>query len=138
MEGRAVKGQISIEQAILISIVIVIAVAVGWYMYTTFIAATSGTPRLSVAGATYYSGTGSLYLTVENPGPVATAYISAAYLQGQSCSVIGPTAIPQSAGVTVVTVSCTSGLAAPGTSISGQVVLTSGTTYPFTATVQAS
>ncbi|MFB6489648.1 MAG: class III signal peptide [Thermoproteus sp. AZ2] len=132
------RGLTSIELAIILAIVIVIAVAVGWYMYTTFIAATSGTPRLSVVGATYYSGTGSLYLTVENPGPVATAYISAVYLQGQSCGTPSPSAIPQASGVMVVTASCSAGLAAAGTSISGQVVLTSGTTYPFTASVQAS
>jgi hypothetical protein len=34
------KGLTSIELAILLAIIIVIAVAVGWYMYTTFLAST--------------------------------------------------------------------------------------------------
>jgi hypothetical protein len=132
------RGLTSIELAIILAIIIVIAIAVGWYMYTVFLAATSGTPRLSIAGATYSSSNGTLTLTVENPGPVATAYIGTVYLAGQSCSLPAtPTPVPQTAGVTSVVATCGKGLGAPGTSISGQVVLTSGTTYPFTAMVQS-
>jgi len=41
-----VKGMTSLEIAIIVAIVLIIAVAVGWYLYTTFVASTTGQPRL--------------------------------------------------------------------------------------------
>ena len=37
-----VKGMTSLEIAIIVAIVLIIAVAVGWYLYTTFVASTTG------------------------------------------------------------------------------------------------
>jgi type IV pilus assembly protein PilA len=40
-----VKGMTSIEIAILVAIVLAIAVAVGWYLYTTFAASVGSQPN---------------------------------------------------------------------------------------------
>jgi type IV pilus assembly protein PilA len=45
------KGMTSLEIAIIVAIVLVIAVAVGWYLYTTFVASATGQPRLNVVSA---------------------------------------------------------------------------------------
>ena len=42
---------VSLEVAVLMSVVLVIATAVGWYLYTTFVASTVGQPRLGVVSA---------------------------------------------------------------------------------------
>jgi P pilus assembly chaperone PapD len=133
------KGLTSIELAILLAIIIVIAVAVGWYMYTTFVASTTAQGRLAVSSAQITSS-GSLTLTVYNPGPVDVT-IQAVYVNGQSCGSLSSSGGSGSSGVTVsvgkttsVTASCQNGLT-PGTTVSGYVVLSSGATFPFTAVV---
>jgi type IV pilus assembly protein PilA len=45
------RGMVSLEVAVLMSVVLVIATAVGWYLYTTFVASTVGQPRLGVVSA---------------------------------------------------------------------------------------
>ncbi|MFZ8841513.1 MAG: hypothetical protein ACO2PM_21855 [Pyrobaculum sp.] len=45
------RGMVSLEIAVLMSVVLVIATAVGWYLYTTFVASTVGQPRLGVVSA---------------------------------------------------------------------------------------
>ncbi len=45
------RGMVSLEIAVLMSVVLVIATAVGWYRYTTFAASTVGQPRLGVVSA---------------------------------------------------------------------------------------
>jgi Flp pilus assembly protein TadG len=128
------KGLTSIELAILLAIIIVIAVAVGWYMYTTFVASTTSQGRLAVSSAQITS-TGSLTLTVYNPGPVDVT-IQAIYVNGQSCDGgSGSSGVTVSVGKTTsVTATCQNGLT-PGTTVSGYVVLSSGATFPFTAVV---
>ena len=142
------KGLTSIELAILLAIIIVIAVAVGWYMYTTFLASTSSSPKLQVVSATYYTNT-TLEITVINPGPVNNVGISAIYLSGVQCSVskVGSTAVASGqtptvpiGGPTTITATCESSTGGPisnevGTQLSGQLVTTAGTTFPFTAVV---
>jgi uncharacterized protein (UPF0333 family) len=128
------KGLTSIELAILLAIIIVIAVAVGWYMYTTFLASTSSSPKLQIVSAQYSYGKSTLTLTVVNPGPVNNVGISAVYLNGQSCSNISSTSVPISSTPQTITASC-SVSAAVGTQLSGQLVTTAGTTFPFTAVV---
>ncbi len=129
------KGLTSIELAILLAIIIVIAVAVGWYMYTTFLASTSSSPKLQIVSAQYSAGTSTLTLTVVNPGPVNNVGISAVYLNGQSCSSINPTSVPISNTTQSITATCKGISAAVGTQLSGQLVTTAGTTFPFTAIV---
>ena len=128
------KGLTSIELAILLAIIIVIAVAVGWYMYTTFIASTSSSPKLQIVSAQYSSGTSTLTLTVVNPGPVNVG-ISAIYLNGQQCRSISPTSVSVSNTPQTITASSCSVSAAAGTQLSGQLVTTTGATFPFVATV---
>ncbi len=141
------KGLTSIELAILLAIIIVIAVAVGWYMYTTFLASTSSSPKLQVVSATYYTDA-TLMITVINPGPVNNVGISAIYLSGVQCSVskVGDTTVASGqtptvpiGGPTTITATCGSSnspvSSAVGTQLSGQLVTTAGTTFPFTAVV---
>jgi len=148
------KGLTSIELAILLAIIIVIAVAVGWYMYTTFLASTSSSPKLQIVSAVYNSTKHTLNLTVVNPGPVSKVGIAAIYLNGQPCSpppytvtttvassknvttgVITTTAIPMSNQTITISTTCSGISAAVGTQLSGQLVTTAGTTFPFIATV---
>ncbi len=66
------KGMTSLEIAILVAIVLIIAVAVGWYVYTTFIASATGQPRISIISAEITVGGGppQLKIRIANPGPV--------------------------------------------------------------------
>jgi len=125
------KGLTSIELAILLAIIIVIAVAVGWYMYTTFVASTTAQGRLAVSSAQITSS-GSLTLTVYNPGPVPVT-IQAVYVNGQSCGTFSTT-VDVGATKSVTGSGCGSNFV-PGTTVSGYVVLSSGATLPFTAVV---
>jgi uncharacterized protein (UPF0333 family) len=127
------KGLTSIELAILLAIIIVIAVAVGWYMYTTFVASTTSQAKLSISQATYSSTSKNLTLIVTNPGPAATVTITAVYLNGTQCTGT-PVTVSTSQGATAEKFSCTI-TAVPGTTLNGYVVLSTGTTFPFVATV---
>jgi len=142
------KGMTSIEIAIIVAIVLIIAVAVGWYLYTTFTASTQAQARLNIASATYYtSGTDAnkVALTVTNPGPVEVT-IQTVYLSGQQCSnleasdagfTVESGKVKVAVGATgTVKATCTGISATPGTSLSGQVVTTAGTSFPFTASVR--
>jgi len=129
------KGLTSIELAILLAIIIVIAVAVGWYMYTTFVASTTSQAKLIVSAAILRTN-GTLYLTVTNPGPAASVTITSVYVNGTSCTISGTTTIAASAGAVTVKAECNNlGTLVPGTTLNGYVVLSTGTTFPFVATV---
>ena len=135
------KGLTSIELAILLAIIIVIAVAVGWYMYTTFVASTTASPKLIVSSAQITS-TGSLTLTVSNPGP-AQVTIQAIYVNGQQCTSISGGSGSASSGGVVVNVGATTSVTGsgcgsnfvPGTTVNGYVVVSTGATFPFVAVV---
>ena len=131
------KGLTSIELAILLAIIIVIAVAVGWYMYTTFVASTTSQAKLIVSAAVLNHATNRLNLTVTNPGPAATVTITAVYVNGTRCNVDSNNqTITASAGAVLVRATCKSlGTAVPGTTLNGYVVLSTGTTFPFVTTV---
>jgi uncharacterized protein (UPF0333 family) len=129
------KGLTSIELAILLAIIIVIAVAVGWYMYTTFLASTSSSPKLQIVSAQYSSSSGTLVVTVVNPGPVNNVGISAIYLNGVPCTGINVTSVAISSAPKPIGATCSGISAAVGTQLSGQLVTTAGTTFPFTAVV---
>ena len=133
------KGLTSIELAILLAIIIVIAVAVGWYMYTTFVASTTSQAKLIVSAAILSSTTKQLNLTVTNPGPAATVTITAIYVNGTPCTLSGgqtTTTVAASTGAVTVKASCSNlGTLVPGTTLNGYVVLSTGTTFPFVATV---
>ena len=51
------------------SVILVIATAVGWYLYTTFVASTVGQPRLGVVSAELSTSNGELRLVFDQPRP---------------------------------------------------------------------
>lgn len=133
-----VKGMTSLEIAIIVAIVLVIAVAVGWYLYTTFVASTTGQPILNIVSAEITgasSGSPQLKLLVVNPGPVDVR-ISSVEIAGQVFSQgINPDVI-KVGNQTTVTVTVTGIPATPGTRLSGRVILSGGQSFPFNALVK--
>jgi hypothetical protein len=113
-----------------VAIVLVIAVAVGWYLYTTFIAAAGGQPRLNIVSAELTGET--LKLVVVNPGPV-DVQISQIEIAGQVFDHEQTIRVGQRADVEV-TVSGVS--AVPGTMLPGRVILSGGQSFPFSAVVK--
>jgi hypothetical protein len=129
------KGMTSLEIAIIVAIVLIIAVAVGWYLYTTFVASTTGQPRLNVVSAELSSGTKELKLVLVNPGPVDVK-ISSIEIAGQVISQgINPDVI-KVGNQTTLTVTVTSVSATPGTMLPGRVILSGGQSFPFNALVK--
>ncbi len=125
------KGMTSLEIAIIVAIVLIIAVAVGWYLYTTFIAAAGGQPRLNIVSAELSSSTGQLRLVLVNPGPV-DVQISNVEIAGEVVTVTQTIRVGDRADVTVsVGVRAT-----PGTMLPGRVILSGGQSFPFNAVVK--
>jgi type IV pilus assembly protein PilA len=131
------KGMTSIEIAIIVAIVLVIAVAVGWYLYTTFVASVSSQPNLNVVSAEISASNKRLRLVVVNPGP-ADVQIVSAEIAGQiirlSCQ--GGAVIKVGSNST-----CTGDVPAsitltPGTMLNGRVIVSGGQSFPFTAAVR--
>jgi type IV pilus assembly protein PilA len=127
-----VKGMTSLEIAIIVAIVLVIAVAVGWYLYTTAIASVGGQPRLNVVSAELSSNTRQLRLVLVNPGPV-DVQISSVEIAGQ---VIPASRTIPVGNQTTVTVTASNVTAAPGTILPGRVILSGGQSFPFSAVVK--
>jgi len=125
------KGMTSLEIAIIVAIVLIIAVAVGWYLYTTFVASTTGQPRLNVVSAELSSSTRELRLVLVNPGPV-DVQLGSVEIAGQVVTVTDTIAVGQQVTVTV-TASVT---ATPGTMLPGRVILKGGQSFPFNALVK--
>jgi hypothetical protein len=121
----------SLEIAIIVAIVLIIAVAVGWYLYTTFVASTTGQPRLNVVSAELSSGAHQLKLILVNPGPV-DVQIGSIEIAGQVVAVTDTIPVGGNRTVTVsVGVSAT-----PGTMLPGRVILSGGQSFPFNALVK--
>ncbi len=76
-----VKGMTSIEIAVLVAIVLAIAIAVGWYLYTTFGAAVGKEPYIKVVSATAYTW-GVIEIVLYNTGSTG-AYIWGAEVFGE-------------------------------------------------------
>ena len=144
------KGMTSLEIAILVAIVLIIAVAVGWYVYTTFIASATGQPRITILSAeiTVGSGTPQLRVRIANPGPVPVR-IDRIEVEGSPTALSPPVCYhisgppvsgsPPSLGVGTQ-VECSGPLtgfsATPGTVVSGRVILGGGQSFPFNAAVK--
>jgi len=127
-----VKGMTSLEIAIIVAIVLVIAVAVGWYLYTTFVASVSGQPRLNVVSAELFSSTGELRLVVVNPGPV-DVQIGNIEIGGVVVSYTRTILVGRNDTLTVTVTGIT---ATPGTMLPGRVILSGGQSFPFSAVVK--
>ncbi|MGC9050826.1 class III signal peptide [Pyrobaculum sp.] len=124
------KGMTSLEIAIIVAIVLIIAVAVGWYLYTTFVASTTGQPRLNVVSAELYTN-GTLRLVLVNPGPV-DVQLSTIEVGGQVATTTQKITVGQQATVKVTI----SGTWTPGTMVPGRVILSGGQSFPFNALVK--
>ncbi len=125
------KGMTSLEIAIIVAIVLIIAVAVGWYLYTTFVATTIGQPRLNVVSAELYTN-GTLRLVLVNPGPV-DVQISSVEIGGQVVTATRTIRVGRNETVTVTASGVT---ATPGTMLPGRVILSGGQSFPFSAVVK--
>ncbi len=139
-----VKGMTSLEIAIIVAIVLVIAVAVGWYLYTTFIATAGGQPRLNVISAELSSSTRELKLRVVNPGPVDVK-VENAEVAGETvqltCEPVSQNDQVQNNVIKVGSqAECTGQMqrvtATPGTILPGKVILSSGHSFLFNAGVR--
>ena len=62
-----VKGMTSLEIAIIVAIVLAIAVAAAWYLYSTFAATIGSSPILRVVSATAFTN-GTIVVEVVNTG----------------------------------------------------------------------
>ena len=144
------KGMTSLEIAILIAIVLIIAVAVGWYVYTTFIASATGQPRITIHSAemlVFSSGAPRLKVRIANPGPVPVR-IERIEIEGATIDLSPPTCdaiTPPVSGLNVGVggqVECYGDFpgfpAVPGTVVSGRVILSGGHSFPFNAAVKPS
>ena len=145
------KGMTSLEIAIIVAIVLIIAVAVGWYLYTTFVASTTGQPRLNVVSAEI-SSTGQLKLILVNPGPVdvqiSSVEIAGKIASGLTCQLAtgssGTVSQASQGSGYVISVGaqaeCTGDAkdvtATPGTMLPGRVILSSGHSFIFNAVVK--
>ena len=132
-----VKGMTSLEIAIIVAIVLIIAVAVGWYLYTTFVASATGQPRLNVVSAEVDSSERNLRLLVVNPGPV-DVQITSAEIAGQlislSCTpaaVVGVGSNSTCTGTIPTAITLT-----PGTMLTGRVIVSGGQSFLFNAAVK--
>ena len=126
------KGMTSLEIAIIVAIILIIAVAVGWYLYTTFVAAAGGQPRLNVVSAELSSSTGELKLVLVNPGPV-DVQIGSVEIAGQVVTVTRTIRVGEREDVPVTVTGVT---AVPGTMLPGRVILSGGQSFPFNAVVK--
>jgi type IV pilus assembly protein PilA len=135
------KGMTSIEVAIIVAIVLVIAVAVGWYLYTTFIAAATSHPNLNVVSAEISSSSRQLRLLIVNPGP-ADVQIVSAEIAGQTVTLSCQAGTTRTNVVKVGgNVTCTGAVPSgitltPGTMLTGRVIVGGGQSFPFTAAVR--
>jgi flagellar basal body-associated protein FliL len=121
------KGMTSLEIAIIVAIVLVIAIAVGWYLYTTFAAAgqQSGLVVTSAKACT----DGTLRLNVVPQGASQVVIVGVEFA-GNSITTTITVSSP-------TTVNVTTGLPnlQAGQVLTGRVILSSGAMAPFTATV---
>jgi len=120
----------SLEIAIIVAIVLVIAIAVGWYLYTTF-AAAGQQSGLIVTTATIYSSGPTLYLEVVPQG-AAQVEVKNVEIAGISLSCTEVVSGPTKATVTLQNLEVSVGQV-----LTGRIVLASGAITPFTATVVA-
>jgi type IV pilus assembly protein PilA len=120
------KGMTSLEIAIIVAIILVIAIAVGWYLYTTFAAAgqQSGLVVTSAKACT----NGRLELSVVPQGAAQVVIVGVDFAGTSTATTITVSS--------VTTVTVTTGLTLQaGQVLTGRVILSSGAMAPFTATV---
>ncbi|MFN7105636.1 MAG: class III signal peptide [Pyrobaculum sp.] len=125
------RGMTSLEIAIIVAIVLIIAVAVGWYIYTTFVASVGGQPRLSVITAEIDSQ-GKFTIKVMNPGPIDVK-VATVEIAGKTASVDVTVTVGEQKDLTGIIDGLT---LTPGTMVPGRVILSGGQSFPFNAVVK--
>jgi type IV pilus assembly protein PilA len=137
------KGMASLEMAIIVAIVLVIAIAVGWYLYTTF-AAAGQQSGLVVTSATIYNpggdATACLVLRVTPQGAASVEIVSievAGNTFDASKVTVNEEQKARVTGPATVKVQLENVKVAVGQVVTGRVVLSSGAMSPFTAIVVA-
>jgi uncharacterized protein (UPF0333 family) len=131
------KGMTSLEIAIIVAIVLVIAIAVGWYLYTTFAAAGQQSGLVVTSATIYKPGEETACLILKaTPQGAASVEITNVEVAGRSFGKdkINP---DQVTGPTDIKVTLEGLNVAVGQVLTGRVVLSSGAMAPFTATVVA-
>jgi hypothetical protein len=125
----------SVEIAIIAGIILVIAVAVGWYLYTTYAASVTAQPKINIISAMGYQGNNSIRIVVLNPGPVPVR-VTQVEVAGVPLS-ITPVDVPVGhQRVVSVTVPHAATTLVAGTTVTGRVILVGGQSFPFTAAVR--
>ncbi|HII48120.1 hypothetical protein [Pyrobaculum aerophilum] len=134
------KGMTSLEIAIIVAIVLVIAIAVGWYLYTTFASAGQQASLTVVTGnITKKTSSITLYLRVIPQGG-ASVQIQAIEIAGKSITAIKVNNETTNivTGPAWVTADLTKQVdVAVGQVLTGRVVLSNGAVAPFTVSVLA-
>jgi len=125
------KGMTSLEIAIIVAIVLVIAIAVGWYLYTTFAAAGQQSGLVITKAVIYKPQSGSPRLELR-VAPQGAAQVRTVSVEVAGKSFTYETTI---SGVTDVTITLEGLNVAVGQTLTGRVVLSNGAIAPFTATV---
>jgi type IV pilus assembly protein PilA len=128
-----VKGMTSIEIAILVGIVLAIAIAAGWYLYTTFTASVGAQVLLRVVSTVAFSN-GTIKIEVENMGGARVIFVRAEVfdtlypLRNNAWYTAEP-------GRTVVVYIDTNRWIHPGVIIQGKLITEDGYVVPFSARV---
>jgi uncharacterized protein (UPF0333 family) len=133
------KGMTSLEIAIIVAIVLVIAIAVGWYLYTTFAAAGQQSGLVVTSAVINKTDTKACLALKVTPQGAASVEITSVEVAGGSfgkdaISVNGKSQTTVT-GPATVTVNLQGLNVAVGQVLTGRVVLSSGAMAPFTATV---
>ncbi len=129
------KGMTSLEIAIIAGIILVVAVAVGWWLYTTYAANIGGQPKVQVVVAVGFQHNNSLRIVVQNPGPVPVRVTHVEV--GGAPLAVSPIDVPVGEQ-RVVSVAVPHGVARfiAGSTITGRVILAGGQSFPFTAAIR--
>jgi len=130
-KNSKIRGMTSLEIAIIVAIVLVIAIAVGWYLYQTFSTASQQT-GVTITEAIVYvkDNTATLYLKLVPQG-AAQVQIDRIEIAGKTYTCTGAI-ISGPSGRTLQLSGLTLSV---GQVVSGRVVLASGMASPFTASV---
>jgi uncharacterized protein (UPF0333 family) len=131
----------SLEIAIIVAIVLVIAIAVGWWLYTTFMSTTGTQARLQIVSVDIYED-GKGIIIVTNPGP-ANVKIENVYIQGPggersadiTCTGATGNVLEVGRQYTCRIENGPTGLV-PGTMVPGRIVTSGGQSFPFNAIVR--
>ena len=127
-----VKGMTSLEIAVLVGVVLAIAIAVAWYLYSTFGASIGSQPYLRVTSAVAF-GNGTIRVTVINTGSIGVS-INRAEVYGRMYNLRGGWIWVGPSGE--VTVNIDTGVwARLGSIIHGRLMTDGGHTVPFSARV---